>query len=155
MNTGQQIFFLKNKSRKIKLISFVEKVMSPGDKLKTADVLNFILTQAFDYYLLDIFIGKLGKQELMKLLFGEWILREFLWEWKLCWTEDHFVLCLVLLYCLVFSLVTSRMGDMKMILTEEVFQLQWRAGLGFRDISANYEGEKRVLKDTELNLIKK
>lgn len=71
MNTGQQIFFLKNKSRKIKLISFVEKVMSPGDKLKTADVLNFILTQAFDYYLLDIFIGKLGKQELMKLLFGE------------------------------------------------------------------------------------
>lgn len=45
--------------------------MSPGDKLKTADVLNFILTQAFDYYLLDIFIGKLGKQELMKLLFGE------------------------------------------------------------------------------------
>lgn len=47
MNTGQQIFF-KNKSHKIKLIFFLEKVTSPGDKEKTADVLQFILTQASD-----------------------------------------------------------------------------------------------------------
>lgn len=47
MNTGQQIFF-KNKSCKIKLISFLEKVTSPGDKEKTADVLKFILSQASD-----------------------------------------------------------------------------------------------------------
>lgn len=35
MNTVQQIFF-KNKSCKIKLISFLEKVTSPGDREKTS-----------------------------------------------------------------------------------------------------------------------
>lgn len=47
MNTGQQIFF-RNKSCKIKLISFLEMVTGPGDKEKTADVLKFILSQASD-----------------------------------------------------------------------------------------------------------
>jgi len=47
VNTGQQIFF-ENKSCKIKLISFLEKVTGPEDNEKTADVLKFILSQASD-----------------------------------------------------------------------------------------------------------
>lgn len=40
--------FFKNKSCKIKLISFLEKVTSPGDKGRAADILKFILSQASD-----------------------------------------------------------------------------------------------------------